>query len=130
MHGDVPGVAVHDAVAKYVPRHSLVTAAVPGSPHPFWHVPGNLVLQNRRRPVFERLVRETRAERHSKSFSSWPSVSACCFASWLKQHLRWNLFTHRELWAWLDNPFEVSPQPPPVQVAWTFGTAPLPGAET
>jgi Transposase DDE domain/Domain of unknown function (DUF4372) len=44
--------------------------------------------------------------------------------------LRWNLFTHRELWAWLDNPFEVPPEPPPVQLAWTFGTAPPPRAET
>ena len=40
--------------------------------------------------------------------------------------LRWNLFTHRELWAWLDDPFEVPPEPPPVQLAWTFGTAPPP----
>jgi len=43
--------------------------------------------------------------------------------------LRWNLFTHRELWAWLDNPFEVPPEPPPAQLAWAFGTAPLPDDE-
>ena len=44
--------------------------------------------------------------------------------------LRWNLFTYRELWAWLDNPFEVPPEPPPVQLAWTFGTAPPPNGQT
>jgi len=37
--------------------------------------------------------------------------------------LRWNLFTYRELWAWLDNPFEVPPEPPPAQFALEFGTA-------
>jgi hypothetical protein len=44
--------------------------------------------------------------------------------------LRWNLFTYRELWAWLDNPFEVPPEPPPVQLAWSFGTAPPPNDQT
>jgi IS4 transposase len=37
--------------------------------------------------------------------------------------LRWNLFSYRELWAWLDDPFELPPQPPPIQLALTFGTA-------
>jgi len=26
--------------------------------------------------------------------------------------VRWNLFTYRNLWVWLDNPFETPPQPP------------------
>src|SRR5579883_3443376 len=35
--------------------------------------------------------------------------------------LRMNLFTHRELWAWLDNPFAVPPDPPgPEQVVMAF----------
>ena len=30
--------------------------------------------------------------------------------------LRWNLFTYRDLWDWLDHPFEVLPvEPQPVQ---------------
>lgn len=27
--------------------------------------------------------------------------------------LRWNLFTHKHLWSWINDPFEQSPQPPP-----------------
>ena len=27
--------------------------------------------------------------------------------------LRWNLFTHKHLWSWINDPFELSPQPPP-----------------
>lgn len=35
--------------------------------------------------------------------------------------LRMNLFTHRDLWTWLDNPFAVPPDPPgPDQLAMTF----------
>jgi hypothetical protein len=30
----------------------------------------------------------------------------------LVAQLRWNLFTYRDLWAWLDNPFENPPRPP------------------
>jgi uncharacterized protein DUF4372/DDE family transposase len=26
--------------------------------------------------------------------------------------LRWNLFTHRDLWAWIDNPYETPPETP------------------
>jgi hypothetical protein len=26
--------------------------------------------------------------------------------------VRWNLFTYRDLWVWLDNPFDTPPQPP------------------
>jgi len=26
--------------------------------------------------------------------------------------LRWNLFTYRDLWAWLDDPFDTPPQEP------------------
>jgi len=29
--------------------------------------------------------------------------------------LRWNLFTYRDLWAWLENPFAVPPGGPPVE---------------
>ena len=30
--------------------------------------------------------------------------------------IRWNLFTYRDLWAWLDNPFDIPPlEPDPVQ---------------
>ena len=30
--------------------------------------------------------------------------------------LRWNLFTYRDLWKWIDNPFEILPiKPQPVQ---------------
>ena len=35
--------------------------------------------------------------------------------------LRWNLFTYRELWDWIDNPFDVLPfQPEPVQYEFSF----------
>ena len=35
--------------------------------------------------------------------------------------LRMNLFTHRDLWAWLDNPFAVPPDTPaPEQVSMAF----------
>lgn len=35
--------------------------------------------------------------------------------------LRMNLFTHRELWAWLDNPFAVPPDlPGPEQMVMVF----------
>lgn len=44
--------------------------------------------------------------------------------------LRWNLFTYRELWAWLDDPFAVPPEPPPIQLALPFGTASPPDDET
>lgn len=27
--------------------------------------------------------------------------------------LRWNLFTHKHLWSWINDPFELPPQPPP-----------------
>ncbi|MCP4639914.1 MAG: IS4 family transposase, partial [bacterium] len=27
--------------------------------------------------------------------------------------LRWNLFTYRDLWVWIDDPFDTPPQPPP-----------------
>jgi len=37
--------------------------------------------------------------------------------------LRWNLFAYRELWAWLDNPFEDPEEPPPAQLRLEFGTA-------
>ena len=31
--------------------------------------------------------------------------------------LRWNLFSYKDLWEWLDNPFEVAPEiPQPVQM--------------
>jgi hypothetical protein len=35
--------------------------------------------------------------------------------------LRFNLFTHRDLWSWLDNPFDPPPRPPDLQLAlaWT-----------
>jgi hypothetical protein len=29
--------------------------------------------------------------------------------------VRWNLFAYRDLWAWIDNPFETPPQPPDSQ---------------
>jgi len=44
--------------------------------------------------------------------------------------LRWNLFTYRELWAWLDDPFAGPPEPPPLQLSLAFGTASLPDDET
>jgi len=35
--------------------------------------------------------------------------------------LRWNLFTHRNLWEWIDNPFDVLPlQPESVQYEFSF----------
>jgi hypothetical protein len=35
--------------------------------------------------------------------------------------LRWNLFTYRDLWKWIDNPFDVLPQQPePVQYKFSF----------
>ena len=35
--------------------------------------------------------------------------------------LRWNLFTHRHLWAWLDKPFDIPPiEPQPTQLALPF----------
>jgi hypothetical protein len=37
--------------------------------------------------------------------------------SWALSHLvallRWNLFTYRDLWQWLERPFDTPPQPPP-----------------
>ena len=37
--------------------------------------------------------------------------------------LRWNLFTYRDLWKWIDNPFDVLPlQPGPIQ-----NILPIPG---
>jgi hypothetical protein len=44
--------------------------------------------------------------------------------------LRWNLFTHRELWAWPDDPLTGSPEPPPLQLSLTLRTASLTGDET
>jgi hypothetical protein len=36
--------------------------------------------------------------------------------------VRWNLFTHRDLWTWLDNPFETPAfEPPHVQLALALG---------
>ncbi len=35
--------------------------------------------------------------------------------------LRLSLFTYRDLWAWLDDPFEVPPEHPPIQPALVFG---------
>lgn len=37
--------------------------------------------------------------------------------------LRWNLFTYRDLWKWLDDPFQVPPQPPAPDLEQLF----LPG---
>jgi len=34
--------------------------------------------------------------------------------------LRLNLFTYRDLWGWLDDPFEVPPEPPAIQHAFAF----------
>lgn len=40
--------------------------------------------------------------------------SRCAWAlSHLVALLRWNLFSYRDLWAWLDKPLETPPQPPP-----------------
>ncbi len=37
--------------------------------------------------------------------------------------LRMNLFTHKDLWLWIDNPF-IKPKPPPdQQIHLAFGTA-------
>ena len=37
--------------------------------------------------------------------------------SWALSHmvalLRWNLFTYRDLWTWLERPFDTPPEPPP-----------------
>ena len=27
--------------------------------------------------------------------------------------LRWNLFTYRDIWRWIDDPFQTLPNPPP-----------------
>jgi len=36
--------------------------------------------------------------------------------------LRWNLFTHRDLWAWIDEPYDVlSIEPMPAQLLLPFG---------
>ncbi len=37
--------------------------------------------------------------------------------------LRLNLFSYRNLQAWLDDPFETPPEQPPEQLAFSFGTA-------
>lgn len=37
--------------------------------------------------------------------------------------LRWNLFSYRDLWGWLDDPFGTPPEPPVEQLSFTFGTA-------
>jgi Transposase DDE domain/Domain of unknown function (DUF4372) len=40
--------------------------------------------------------------------------SKCAWAlSHLVALLRWNLFTYRDLWQWLERPFDTPPQPPP-----------------
>lgn len=40
--------------------------------------------------------------------------SRCAWAlSHLVALLRWNLFSYRDLWAWLDHPLDTPPQPPP-----------------
>jgi hypothetical protein len=44
--------------------------------------------------------------------------------------LHWHLFTYRDLWAWLDDPFEVPPEPPPAQLELAFGTASAATAQT
>jgi hypothetical protein len=44
--------------------------------------------------------------------------------------LRWNLFTYRELWAWLDDHFAGPPEPPPIQLSLSFGTAAPPTDQT
>jgi len=37
--------------------------------------------------------------------------------------LRWNLFTHRDLWKWLDTPYDTPPlEPPPIQRLLPFGS--------
>ncbi len=44
-----------------------------------------------------------------KSKLSWSLSNLVAF-------LRWNLFTYRDLWEWIDNPFDVLPlEPGPVQ---------------
>ena len=43
--------------------------------------------------------------------------------SYLVALLRWNLFTYKDLWSWIDNPFQGPPDPPPQGMLPTFGTA-------
>ncbi len=58
------------------------------------------------RVEFQHMVRETHAERHAKGFTCWGQFVAILVAL-----LRMNLFTHRDLWAWLNKPFEILPAP-------------------
>jgi len=34
--------------------------------------------------------------------------------------LRWNLFTYRDLWQWIDRPFDTPPEAPPDLQPWLF----------
>jgi IS4 transposase len=49
--------------------------------------------------------------------------SKCAWAlSHLVALLRWNLFTYRDLWQWLERPFDTPPGPPPIiQTDLCFG---------
>lgn len=82
----------------------------------------SLVDRNR----FAKLVRETGSERRSKGFASWDHFVAMLLLKLLQfrsridwsfsnlvASLRWNLFTHKNLWQWIDEPFLPPPEPPP-----------------
>lgn len=50
----------------------------------------------------------------TKSKFSWSLSNLIAF-------LRWNLFTHRDLWAWIDQPYDVLPlEPQPAQLLLPF----------
>ena len=72
------------------------------------------------RAEFQALVKRTHAERHARGFTCWGQFVAMLLRSrfaWslsnLVALLRMNLFTHRDLWRWLE-PFE---GPPTILVA-------------
>ena len=67
------------------------------------------------RAEFERLVGKHRADKGSKGFSCWTQFVAMlerrrAYAP--KNKFRFNLFTYRDLWDWLDDPFDTLPIAP------------------
>ena len=71
-------------------------------------------------PVFAH-ISEGR-EKELKTLQVWTALIAILLLKYLKMKsritwalsnlttlLRWNLFTYRDLWAWIDNPFETLP---------------------
>ena len=77
------------------------------------------------RKKFYELVFKHKSERYSKGFNFWDHFVAMLLIKYLKfkskfgwslsnlvAFLRWNLFTYRNLWEWIDSPFDTLPIEP------------------